>query len=214
MRKIALMLIAPVLPLCLTSCIVMQITPPQAPAPAAPGPVLNIAFETLDDDFSSIARNWDAAEIRAQVAGRTFLRNFPKVQNEILFFGEDGKVYQWLSGTPYIASSAWQIAHLKPTPQQKAREYICMSLQYPPRAHAAHNNERRCIEPAMLFIPTAERAKGDVFFLAKRTVAPAALPVERTSLEAIVAVLNRQQAKPSAPRKKRGIPSATAERTI
>ena len=157
-----------------------------SPLETAPKPVQNgTTLENLNDGFASPARSWDKAETQRQITGQTFLRNYPGKQNEILYFGSDNIVYQWVSGSPFILSSTWVSDFLSSRSGQSARLYICTSLKNPATTHPGVNDSRRCIEPAMLFIPATDHREGDVFSIAGKTTAPSILTIERTTIENI-----------------------------
>jgi len=184
MRKAVLLLTTLVSPF-LASCAIIQVGQTSPKSVQNNSVHTNIAFENLSDGYSLPAKNWDKAETERQISGQTFLRNFPGKGNEILYFGADNIVYQWVSGNQSVSSSTWVIDFLSAKIGQSAKVYICTSLQNPASSHPEIKLTRRCIEPAMLFIPAAEHTQGDVFSLAGKSTAPGALTIERTNIDSL-----------------------------
>jgi len=183
MRKITLLLTALAAPL-LSSCII-QVGNNLNTTPKFGTPRTNYTYENLGDGIDSPSKAWDKAEVQRQISGKTFLRNFPKRQNEILYFGTDNTVYQWLSGSQIVAKSTWSVETITPMGHANTSLYICTTLQNTATPVPGAAITRRCIEPALLFIAATEHAKSDVFALTGRITSPGSLTIEKTSIDSI-----------------------------
>lgn len=153
--------------------------PTQPPAVAT-----RVEYVSLTESVPSEARAWSAAEVTSQITDMTYLRNRPGVGNEVYYFSPDHVVYSWATGGKYVQTATWSVSSRTPLGTTKASLYICMPFtDIDSGGNAiAGRVTTRCFDPAILYVVSVDRARGDVFGLRGRKQAPLSLPIPRTTI--------------------------------
>ncbi len=146
-----------------------------------------LEYVSLTDTAQSDARAWSAAETTTQITDMTYLRNRPGIGNEVFYFSPDHVVYFWATGGKYVQTATWSVMSRTPPGASKASLFICMPFtDIDSSGNAiAGRVTTRCFDPAVLYIVSVDRTRGDVFGLRGRKQAPFALPIPRTTIATI-----------------------------
>ncbi len=159
----------------------------QQPNPLPTPVTTRTEYVTLSDTVASDARKWSADEIAAQITDMTYLRNRPGIGNEVFFFSPDHVVYTWSSGKKFVETATWSVVQRTPPTAPKASFFICMSftdIDSSGRAIVGRVTTR-CFDPAILYVVSVDRTRGDVFGLRGREAAPFELPIPRTTISTL-----------------------------
>lgn len=170
----------------LGGCVTGQDKPPQQAAANRP---FNItSYQLLAPTEKAEARNWTEEQIRQHISGTTFLRHTPGRGNQVLYFSPQNVMYGWAGKEKHIETATWSIALRTPVGREKAQLFVCMPLSGFDKDGNAIAGQviNLCLEPAMLYIPAVDHASGDVFGLQTRKIPPFELPLERTTISALM----------------------------
>jgi hypothetical protein len=173
---------------CLLAAASLAVTGCVTTTPAAPTttttPRIAATYTTLVSSVPSEARRWSIDEVTRQITNTTFLRNVPGQRNEVYYFSPDRIVYTWSSATKFVESATWVVEMRTPPGSEKQSMFICMVF---PRLDdkgtaVVGPTTTRCLEPAVLYIPSVDHAQGDAFAIRGRKQPPFTLPIERTTI--------------------------------
>ena len=156
----------------------------QQPNPCPAAVSTRTEYVTLSDTVASDARKWSTDEVAAQITDMTYLRNRPGIGNDVFFFSPDHVVYSWGSGKKFVETATWSVVPRTPPTAQKASLFICMSFTDIDSGGKAIVGRvtTRCFDPAILYVVSVDRTRGDVFGLRGRKAAPFDLPIPRTTI--------------------------------
>lgn len=167
--------------LVLTGCVAEQ-------KPATQQPTVRLSYERLSPTVASEARNWSIDETTRQISDMTYLKNVPGQRNEVYYFSPEHVVYSWSTGKKFIETATWTVDMRKPISSDSPMAvYICMSFpQLDSNGTAiAGPTLTRCLDPALLYTPAVDRARGDAFGIKGRKQAPFQLGIERATIATI-----------------------------
>ena len=155
--------------------------------PATQQPVVRLSYERLSPTVTNEARSWSMAETTRQISDMTYLKNVPGQRNEVYYFSPDHVVYSWATGKKFIETATWAVDMRKPVGTDATAMFICMAFPQLDSSGTAivGTPTTRCLDPALLYTPAVDRARGDAFGIRGRKQAPFALPVERTTIASL-----------------------------
>jgi len=169
----------------LSACVTGQSTPQPQPAVARPLNLTN--YNTLAAGAPDVGKDWSEAELRRQISGKTFLRNVPGKSNSVLYFSPNNVAYGWINKEDHIEVSTWTIQSRTPPGWEKARLFVCITLNnYDKQGKAIPNQViTDCTVGGIYYAAFVEHAEGDVFNIEGQKIPPFALPIERTTMAAL-----------------------------